>query len=485
MYGFPWSNFHELNLDWILKVVKEAKDVWTKGRDDIDYAVATADEAKEIATQAAQAQVADNSVSTPKIVDGAVTTVKIADAAVTTAKIDDAAVTTGKIANAAVTNAKIADSAITTPKIADDSITSSKLADDSVGVSDLDPAVRARTNVFKCVLFIGDSYATGNGGGIVTTPWPTTLAGKLNLSAGNWWTFAHGGESFGIYNGQESNPTSGYNFCDRLREAINTLTDAERESIDHIIVGGGINDWQYTASDIDTGFGTFYAMRNQYFPHAQVVIATFGGGLVPAYKYPYFTTVLPAYFNSAATYKYKYLDCFAEIYRQKDNFHTDGTHLTNTGENSIALELFEKLTGGMEKYVERRYQITGSFIGITAWDGKQYHLYPTATEINLASPVTLSSTWVKIGEANTTQLNGGTSSTAQQFNIPCMVLCAGVMYNSVNLTFQFRHIDNVYDRVEVWVRQVGYWEGQGFKSFANVSRFYLSAQYVELSAMNM
>ena len=87
MFNFPWSNFHELNLDWILSVVKEAKEIWTQGRTDIDYAVKTADEAKEIASQAAQAQVADNSVSTPKIVDGAVTTPKIADGGVTLSKL--------------------------------------------------------------------------------------------------------------------------------------------------------------------------------------------------------------------------------------------------------------------------------------------------------------------------------------------------------------------------------------------------------------
>ena len=28
MFNFPWTNFHELNLDWILSVVKEAKEVF-------------------------------------------------------------------------------------------------------------------------------------------------------------------------------------------------------------------------------------------------------------------------------------------------------------------------------------------------------------------------------------------------------------------------------------------------------------------------
>ena len=31
MFNFPWSNFHELNLDWILSVVKEAQEIFVKG----------------------------------------------------------------------------------------------------------------------------------------------------------------------------------------------------------------------------------------------------------------------------------------------------------------------------------------------------------------------------------------------------------------------------------------------------------------------
>ena len=32
MFRFPFTNFHELNLDWILSVVKEAKTVFDSGR---------------------------------------------------------------------------------------------------------------------------------------------------------------------------------------------------------------------------------------------------------------------------------------------------------------------------------------------------------------------------------------------------------------------------------------------------------------------
>ena len=67
MFRFPWSNFHELNLDWILEVVKEAKEIFVNGRSDIDNAVETANEALEIAEQAASAVIADGAVTIPKL----------------------------------------------------------------------------------------------------------------------------------------------------------------------------------------------------------------------------------------------------------------------------------------------------------------------------------------------------------------------------------------------------------------------------------
>lgn len=161
MFNFPWTNFHELNLDWILSVVKEAKAVFDNGRSDIDYAVSTADEAKTIATQAAEASIADNSISTVKIQNGAVTNAKLATNSVTTANIVDRTIIGNDIAEntiesynikngtiigadiasntiasdnlaaGAVTNAKISDNGVTTPKIANLAVTLAKLAADA------------------------------------------------------------------------------------------------------------------------------------------------------------------------------------------------------------------------------------------------------------------------------------------------------------------------------------------------------------------
>lgn len=77
MFRFPFTNFHELNLDWILSVVKEAKEVFDNGQESIDYAVSTSEEAKQIAEQAAERVIPDNAVTSSKIANGAVTAEKM------------------------------------------------------------------------------------------------------------------------------------------------------------------------------------------------------------------------------------------------------------------------------------------------------------------------------------------------------------------------------------------------------------------------
>ena len=69
MFDFPWSNFHELNLDWILKVVKEAMEVFKKGAGDIQRALETSEQALETAEQAASGVIGDGAITIPKMND--------------------------------------------------------------------------------------------------------------------------------------------------------------------------------------------------------------------------------------------------------------------------------------------------------------------------------------------------------------------------------------------------------------------------------
>lgn len=170
MFKFPYTNLHELNLDWILEKVKhfaelippmetavddvqaltddvaQAVEDANQALEDAGQALETAEEAKEIAEQAAQGTIADGAVTTAKIDDGAVTTAKIADGAVTSAKLAtgaakdniatntlsglkllDSSIPTDKLSSGCVTNAKILDGAVTTIKIDDGAVTLNKI----------------------------------------------------------------------------------------------------------------------------------------------------------------------------------------------------------------------------------------------------------------------------------------------------------------------------------------------------------------------
>ena len=87
MFHFPFTNFHELNLDWILSVVKQAKEIFDNGSADIAHAVETSERALTVAQQAASATIADGSVTAAKLANSSVTTDKLATYAVTGAKI--------------------------------------------------------------------------------------------------------------------------------------------------------------------------------------------------------------------------------------------------------------------------------------------------------------------------------------------------------------------------------------------------------------
>ena len=192
MFKFPYTNLHELNLDWILEKVKhfaelippmetavddvqaltddvaQAVEDANQAVEDAQSAIETAEEAKEIAEQAAQGTIADGAVTTPKLDDDAVTTAKIADGAVTGNKIGTATIQTGnlsqgcvttvqildgtitdddlgtgcvtadKLGASAVTTGKIVDGAVTTAKLDSGAVTNAKIADDAVTAVKID-----------------------------------------------------------------------------------------------------------------------------------------------------------------------------------------------------------------------------------------------------------------------------------------------------------------------------------------------------------
>lgn len=155
MFKFPYTNLHEINLDWILEKVKKfaelippmetaVDDVQTalddateavnkaeQALEDAEEALSTAQEAKDIAEQAAQGTIADGAVTTDKLANGAVTSAKIATGAVTTTEILNGTILPEDLASGTAI-ANIANGTINGAKLASQTITSSYLSDGAV-----------------------------------------------------------------------------------------------------------------------------------------------------------------------------------------------------------------------------------------------------------------------------------------------------------------------------------------------------------------
>lgn len=222
MFKFPYTNLHELNLDWILNKVKTLWEQAEENNEKADYAVETADEAKEIAEQSAQAQIAD----------GAVTTVKIADGAVTTAKIANGEVTAEKLS------------------------------------SDLNNAI----NKERKFILIGDSYAygytsdEGEVGG-----WIDSFVNTFGLVSGTD-VFLHDRYRAGLTGTPGFSSALGTRqYSTQLQWIIDNEVPANTEITD-IIVLGGTNDLNQIEANIITGMDTFFNICKLNYPKANVKV---------------------------------------------------------------------------------------------------------------------------------------------------------------------------------------------------------------------
>lgn len=220
MFKFPFSNLHELNLDWILEQVKQfsvlippmetaVEDVQAL-QDDVEQAVTdanaavtaanqaseTAAEALEVAEQAASGTIADGAVTTAKLANNAVTTEKIlngtilsedmaagaalgniADGTIAGAKlatgaaaanIADGTLPGAKIADSSILGSKLADGAAINRVISDGAVTGVKIADDTIPFSKLapeinDPTIKAAPTIIPFTPNVGASYSTFGG----------------------------------------------------------------------------------------------------------------------------------------------------------------------------------------------------------------------------------------------------------------------------------------------------------------------------------
>lgn len=152
----------------------------------------------------------------------------------------------------------IENEAVTNTKLAPNAVSTTKILNEAVTTAKI-----ADGNVTKQKLapdkyfFIGDSYNAAAHHG----GWGSKIATRLGLTLNSdYWSAAYSGGSFSAGT--------------LLSEAVNvasTMTTAQKESITKVLIVGGLNDWSMADNDIYTGVRNMESWCHTTFPNAEVI----------------------------------------------------------------------------------------------------------------------------------------------------------------------------------------------------------------------
>lgn len=344
----------------------------------------------------------------------------------------------------------------------------------------------------KNLLILGDSYGTGGGGGISTTPWPVLVGEALhdNYNA-VYRNFSRSAAGFGRGGGTyETDPETGLNFCDVLNYAANSMSINERGLVDTIVVGGGVND---TGDNVQTyiagGMRRFAEIVADKFPNARVYILGVSFTNNPVTRNALINVVYRRYYWTSRTIGFTYIPCYYEFLNYRSQISADDeVHLTQAGQNTVADAAVQALLGGSaSSALGVRYAFTGVLPGIS-FAAEQFLIVAfTPSQVSLDTAIDISSQWVKLGEITTNMINGSNDSLPNYFTLPCAIrhVVNGVTaWSTANLTCQFKHITENNTAVELWVRNISNFTDGALTTFSGVNAIIPSGAPIVLPASN-
>lgn len=197
------------------------------------------------------------------------------------------------------------------------------------------------------VIYVGDSWGVGQTAtpGVFVSGWPYYVTQRLNPAAS--------------YNMCVSNArfNTSHTESQRYGKQIETFklnhTEAECLAITDIIIGGGINDTYDPSADIVNQTGNYgaYWMHNyinQYFPNAKVTMLFINN--VPDFGtqgwFNAFTVVIRKYKDICIKYDWHYIEGSEYIGKDYENLDTDGLHMTAPGYETIGSRVAQALNAG-------------------------------------------------------------------------------------------------------------------------------------------
>ncbi len=194
-------------------------------------------------------------------------------------------------------------------------------------------------------IFIGDSYNNPQ-----YSDWGNYAATELGLTSGQYASLYIDGGSI-----------SGGQFDTLIAEYAATLTQEEKDSVSHIVCGGGINDTTVSANDLKTRMASFISLCKSQFRNATVYMAFIGNSVESSSilhnrDYAGIARALEVYRN-CATIGGKYLEGLEYVLHDYSLMASDGIHPTQDGGAEIGKYIKIALING-KAHIMRSYKST-------------------------------------------------------------------------------------------------------------------------------
>lgn len=183
------------------------------------------------------------------------------------------------------------------------------------------------TRTAKSIVVIGDSYAEGYTPDGNVTGWADKVASSMPYC-----TFKikySGGAGF-----SHISASTGKKFIDLLNEAGNEMTEANRNNVSLVLIGGGMNDRDQTKADLKTAIDAFATRCRELYPYADITYGFIGWSSSSSVRNRLRTEC--SNLRSCRTSGMKIITSTAFTLHDYKYFSSDGIHPNNDGQDALA-----------------------------------------------------------------------------------------------------------------------------------------------------
>ena len=336
--NYPYTDFHELNLDWVIARIKELTQemINFEAANKITYAgvwnIAQGYPAWAVVTDSTgNGYISIQPVPAGVQIDNTAYWMKLYDFVTALGNLDQRVTSLeGAVSSLSGTVSNL----------------NTRVGNAETSVSNLNTAVTNLSNSFttyknnrfkstfsdRNILFVGDSYTNG---GNVTKKWYETMC--ETILPGHYYVSTEGGEGFSA--------GAGKHYLDRIQDFINTSTAEVRNSITDLFITGGYNDITGTATDIINDPTNPYCMQKcvelarANFPNATIYIGYFARTpLVTGntrHNIIYIERTATSYREGARFLNCKYIHNSEIMLHDYRWFDSDNVHPNQTGHNYL------------------------------------------------------------------------------------------------------------------------------------------------------